>query len=190
MKISLNLAAVPSRHERYGLAWAMPLALLGTVALAFLSAFAVGNLREYRSVRKDISRLEERDRLLAQREDELRKVVNQPQFQAISREAQYVNSLIDAKKLSAADLTLKVSKLMPASVRLSELSLTSRDEPMVRFSIVGRDEGAVETFLAALEDSPDFKDVAIMNQGFQTEGANEGPVTIICTARYVGSVTR
>lgn len=190
MKISLNLAFVPSRRERYGLAWTVPLIFFGVAGLITFSIWAAANIREYRDVRQENRRLEEQGRALVRREEELRKALGQPAFQTVSREAQFVNSLIEAKRVSAADLTWKVSKLMPESARLSAFSLTSRDEPLVRFSVVARDEQAVETFLSALEDSPDFKDVAIVNQGFETSGPEEGPLTITCTARYVGGVAR
>lgn len=190
MKVSLNLATVPSRHERYGLSWAVPVVLLGAAGLVVFSVLGAGNVREYQNVQKDISRLEERTKALAQRETALREALNQPSFQEVLREAQFVNSLIESKKLSAAGLTWKVSKLMPEAVRLSAFSLTAKGEPTVRFSVVARDEQAVETFVTALEDSPDFRDVSIVNQGFETSGPEEGPVTVICTARYVGGVVQ
>jgi hypothetical protein len=188
VKISLNLAFVPSRRERYGIAWTVPVVLFGLAGLVFFSVMAVRNIREYQDVRKENLRLEERDQTLVRREAELRKALNQPDFQAVSREAHFLNSLISAKRLSAADLTWKVGKLMPASARLSTLSLTVGKEPVVRFSVAARNEEAIESFLSALEDSPDFEDVAIVNQGFETSGPEEGPLTIVCTARYVGGV--
>ena len=190
MKISVNLAFVPSRRERYGLAWTVPVILFGVAGLIAFSIIAAGNIRKYRNVQQESLSLEEQNRALVRRELELRKALSQPAFQTVSREAQFVNSLIEAKRLSATDLTWKVSRLMPASARLSAFSLTSRDEPQVRFYVVARDEEAVETFLSALEDSPDFEDVAIVNQGFETSGPEEGPLTITCTARYVGGVAR
>jgi hypothetical protein len=190
MKISLNLAHVPSRRERYALACAVPLAVLGIAGLAVLTMLSVRNVREYRRVREDVGRLEATNHTLAQREEALRKDLDQPQSRTIFREAQFVNSLIDAKKFSAADLTRKVGQLMPATVRLSTFSLTLvKGEPRVEFSIEARDAKAVETFLTALEDSPDFQDVAITNQGFQTEGTEGEPVTVRCAAQYVGGGT-
>jgi hypothetical protein len=187
MKISLNLAHVPSRRERYALACAIPVAVLGTAGLVVLSMLAVRNVREYRRVQEDTSRLEAKSRTLVQHEEALRKDLDQPQSRTIFREAQFVNSLLEAKKLSAAELTWKVSKLMPSTVRLSSFSLKLvKDQPEVAFEIEARDAKAVEAFLTALEDSPDFQDVAMTNQGFQEAGTEGEPVTIRCTARYVG----
>lgn len=190
MKISLNLAHVPSRRERYALACAVPVAVLGAAGLVFLTMLAVRNVREYQRVREDTTRLEAKSRALVQQEEALRKDLDQPQSRAIFREAQFVNSLLEAKKLSAAELTWKVSKLMPSTVRLSSFSLKLvKDQPEVAFEIEAHDAKAVEAFLTALEDSPDFQDVAMSNQGFQEEGTEGEPVTVRCTARYVGSGT-
>lgn len=189
MKITLNLAALPSRRERYALAWAMPLAVMGAAGVVFFAIQGVRNIREYQIVQKDIVRLENRNRQLVLEENDLKKSVDRPEYQAVSREAHYVNSLIEAKKISVADLILKVSNLMPDAVHLSGFNLAQNPVISVRFSVVGRDEEALETFLTALEDSSDFQDVAVVNEGFQTEGDVNSPVTITCTARYVGGVT-
>jgi Tfp pilus assembly protein PilN len=188
MRVTLNLASLPSRRERYALAWAVPLAVLGAAGLVFLARFAVVNIREYRSVQKDIVHEEELSRQLARQEDELKKVVAEPQNQAVSREAQYVNSLIAAKKISVAALALEVSNLMPETVHLTAFSLAQTQGTIVRFSVVGRDEEALESFLTVLEDSPNFQDVAVVSEGIQTESDAQTPVTIACTARYVGGV--
>ncbi len=188
MKITLNLAALPSRRERYALAWAVPLALLGAVMLVYLAMLAVGNIREYRNVKAEISRQQETARQLAAQEENIKREIERPEYRTVSRQAQFINSLIEEKKISAADLTLRVSELMPETVRLTSFGSSQSQETAVRFAVVGRDEGALEDFLTALEDSPDFRDVAVVDQGFQSQSDPNSPVTITCTATYVGSL--
>jgi Tfp pilus assembly protein PilN len=188
MKVTLNLAALPSRRERYAFAWAVPLAVLGTAGLIYLVLFSVGNIQEYRKVQKDIVALQGQSRRLTLQEQDLKRSVERPEYRAISLQAQFINTLIEAKKISVADLTLKVSKLMPETVRLSGFSLSQTEGASVRFSVVGRDEEALESFLTALEDSPDFQDVAVVSEGIQSQTDSDTPITITCTARYVGSV--
>jgi hypothetical protein len=53
---------------------------------------------------------------------------------------------------------------------------------------MAKGEDAIETFLNDLEDAPDFKDVAIVNQGFQEEAVQGEQVNVICTARYLPEV--
>jgi Tfp pilus assembly protein PilN len=188
MKITLNLATLPSRRERYALAWAVPLALLGAVFLVYLAMLAMGNIREYRNVRDEISRQQETKRRLAVQEENIKREIERPEYQTVSRQAQFINSLIEEKKISAADLTLKVSRLMPGTVHLTSFGVSRTQGTAVRFAVVGRDEDALESFLTALEGSSDFQDVAVVDQGFQSQGDPDSPVTITCTATYVGSL--
>ena len=53
---------------------------------------------------------------------------------------------------------------------------------MVRMGITAKGEDAIETFLNDLEDAPDFKDVSIVNQGFQEE-ASQGPQVTLYAQR-------
>lgn len=186
MKITLNLAALPSPRERYALAWAVPLVLLGLGSLAILSALSTNNIREYLAVKRDISRLREQGRMQLEREKALRQNLEQPQQRKLSERAQFVNSLIVQKTLSVADLAGEVAGLMPSSVRLTGLALVQeKDGPLVRLAVAGRDEESVEKFLDGLENSPNFQDVTIANQGFESEAAEKGTVSLICTARYL-----
>jgi Tfp pilus assembly protein PilN len=188
MRVVLNLAALPSRRERYAFAWTLPVIVLGAVGLIYLAVFSVRNFQEYRRVQNDIVALQNQNSRLSLQEANLKRSVERPEDRMISRQAQYINSLIEAKKISVADLTLKVSKLMPETAHLATLSLGQGEGPFVQFSVIGKDEEALEDFLTALEDSPDFGDVAVESEGIQSQGDQSVPMTIKCTARYVGSV--
>jgi hypothetical protein len=66
----------------------------------------------------------------------------------------------------------------------------SDSHPEVRFAVLGKSEKAVESFLNNLEDSKDFSDVIIRNQGFRgTEGNGPEQVALTCTARYVTPIS-
>jgi hypothetical protein len=62
------------------------------------------------------------------------------------------------------------------------------DDYMIQMGITARNEDAVETFINDLEDSPDFKDVAIINQGFQEESSQPDQVNIMCSAHYLPGI--
>jgi hypothetical protein len=191
MKLTLNLSTTPSPHERYALAWAVPTAVIALAGLVLLSLLAVRNFREYRSVHRSVLESEQTEARLRTQEMALRRDLEQPQLQQVYRQVQFVNALIDQKQFSLTELTNKVSKLLPGDVRLTGLALSRAErDPVVRFTVAGNDEEAVETFLSRLEDSADFADVAILNQGFGQEGAGRGPVIITCVARYVGGRAR
>jgi hypothetical protein len=191
MKLTLNLSTAPSPHERYALAWAVPTAVIALAGLVLLSLVAVRSFREYRSVHRSVLESERMEARLRSQEMALRRDLEQPQLREVYRQVQFVNALIDQKQFSLSELTEKVSKLLPGDVRLTGLALSRADrEPVVRFTVTGDDEEAVETFLSHLEDSANFADVAILNQGFGQDGAGRGPVMIVCVARYVGGRAR
>ncbi len=186
MKVTLNLAQLPSMRERLAWAWALPVGLLGLVGLVVLGAIGVGNIREYRRVRRETVELTQRRKQLADQESRLRDTLDQPQYRAVLHEAQFVNGLIDQKEFSVTELVARVATLIPATVRLRAMTLTQEKEgPIVHLSIAGRDERAVEDFLTALEDAKDFSDVSIVNQGFESDVEQGEPVTVLCTARYI-----
>jgi hypothetical protein len=147
----------------------------------------VRNFREYRRVHQEVLEAEQTEGRLRSQEMTLRRELEQPQLRRVYRQVQFVNSLIERKQFSLTELTQKVSKLLPGEARLTGMALSRGEkESVVRFTVAGNNEEAVETFLSNLEDSADFADVAILNQGFSQEGAGQGPVTIACAARYVG----
>jgi hypothetical protein len=186
MKVALNLSTPESPRERYALAWALPAVLVGLGGLVYLSLSGVRAVREYHTAHTSFLECQERESRLREREVALRRDLERPQFRKVYREAQYVNKLIEKKEISLTEMAAKVAKLLPGQVRLIGLALAPQGgDLVVHFTITGRNEEAVETFLSSLEDSPDFKDVTIANRGFEQEGGLSAPVNIACTARYV-----
>ena len=83
----------------------------------------------------------------------------------------------------------RIAGLLPEDAHLIGLALMSPRKPgddyAVRLGITAKGEESVQTFLNDLEDSPDFKDVSIQNEGFTEEAAQSQQVNLICTARYL-----
>jgi len=189
VKVELNLSRAQGFRQRHLLAWSLPLLLISLAAL-FRMTISIGtNWREYRSVHQAVEREEGRRDELAARENNLKLQLGEPENEALLHEVQYVNDLIEQRRLSFSELALKVTGLLPAEVRLTGLGLPDASgDPLVRFSVEGTSEGPVETFLSNLEDSEDFRDVTITTQGFEEKGEG-APVSISCTARYIGGHT-
>jgi Tfp pilus assembly protein PilN len=186
MKVSLNLSLAQSFRQRHVVAWSVPLLLVSFLLLFRLVLSIQANWREYRTVRQSVEREQSRLNELAGQEAGLKGKLEQPENRALLREVQFVNSVIEQRRLSFTGLTEKVTVLLPPQVRLAALSLPdSSGDPVVHFGIEGTSEEPVETFLTNLEDSPDFRDVSLLSQGFEEKG-NGAPVSITCTARYVG----
>ncbi|HXJ93478.1 MAG TPA: hypothetical protein VMT20_11420 [Terriglobia bacterium] len=186
MKVSLNLSLAQSFRQRHVVAWSVPLLAVSGVLLFRLGLSIQGNWKQYTAVRQSVEREQSRQNELVAQEASVKSKLEQPENRALLREVKFVNSVIEQRRLSVTGLTEKVTVLLPPQVRLAALSLPdSSGDPVVHLGVEGTGEEPVETFLTNLEDSPDFKDVSLLSQGFEQKG-NGVPVSITCTARYVG----
>jgi Tfp pilus assembly protein PilN len=186
MKVVLNLAIPPSARERYALYWAIPATLLGLTGLAFLLLFTVRSFREYRGVQKSVAEQQGRENTLRAQEMALRKQLEEPECRRLLDDVQFVNALIEKKRFSLTGLATDITDLIPDEVRLTGLALAPEGQELaVRFVITGKSEEAIESFLSDLEDSPHFKDVRIINQGFEQTGAASELENIACAAHYL-----
>jgi len=191
MKVSVNLATFSRPGERYGLAWAIPLALFGVLGLVLMGRSIVANLGEYHRVQSRLDAAVQQEKLLDAKEAALRKELDQPGQKAMFQKAHFVNGLIAQKRFSLTGMTERISKLMPATVRLISLRVTRpKSDISVRFSVVGRDEAGLEKFVENLEDATDFADLNVANQAQPTDKSLVGMVQLVCTARYVGDGTK
>ncbi|HVA00710.1 MAG TPA: hypothetical protein VMV34_03550 [Terriglobia bacterium] len=190
MKIYLNLAVAPSRRERYALAWAVPTLAVALLIFVYLAGSAIRDFRHSRQIRHSLADFQAKDAHLRAREMELRLQLARPKSREMVDETEFVNHLINQRQFSLTELTVKVSKLLPLNVKLNGLGLEGPDaHPEVRFAVLGKSEEAVESFLNNLEDSEDFSDVTIRNQGFRGgEGGSPEQVALTCTARYVTAI--
>ena len=190
MRIDLNLAVHQSAHERYALYWATPVALGALVALVYLTASAHRTIREYNRVRRSVAECQAQQGLLRAREMAALRRLQQPQFQRVLRQASYVNSLIDQRQLSFTALTAKLTRLLPADVRLTTLSLSGGGDGLsVRMTIESSTQEKVIEFVQSLEESSDFTEPAISSEDPGQEsggGASGGVARVIWTARYAG----
>jgi Tfp pilus assembly protein PilN len=186
MRIVMNLAIPPRAGERYALYWAIPATLLGVTGLAFLLLFTVRSFREYRAVRKSVAELQGRENTLRAQETALRKQLEEPDSRRLVDDSQFVNALIEEKRITLTGLATDITDLIPDEVRLTGLALVPEGQELaVRFVITGKSEEAIELFLSNLEDSVHFKDVAIINQGFEQTGTASELENIACTAHYL-----
>jgi cell division protein FtsB len=189
MKVTLNLSLSQSLRQRHRLAWSLPVLVIALALLGRLVFSLQYDWHQYRTASQAVAREQGRLGQLAAREADLRQKLDRPESRDLLHEVQFVNSLIDQRQLSFSDLAAKVTALLPPQARLAALSLPdSSGDPLVHFGIEGTTEDAVETFLNNLEESPDFDEVTVTNQGFEEKGTG-APVSITCTARYVGGRT-
>jgi len=188
MKIDINLASPESRLRRM-LRYAAPVVMVLAAALFVQIVVAAGRqFEEYRKVHRSILRYQAEISELRIREAASQAVLRGAPTVKLYQQINFLNSLIDQKKVSLSGLTSKVTRLLPGQARLTSLSLTqTQDGPTVKFSVEGAESAAVYQFLRNLERSPDFNAVTVTDQAFDTNGTNKGMVTLTCSARYVGA---
>jgi Tfp pilus assembly protein PilN len=116
----------------------------------------------------------------------LRRQLEEPESRRLLDDVQFINALIEKKRITLTDLASDITELIPNEVRLTALALAPDGEQLgVRFVITGKSTEAIERFLSNLEDSPHFKDVAIINEGFEEAGTPSELENIACTAHYL-----
>ena len=186
MRVALNLAIPPSARERYALLWAIPATLLGIAGLVLIILFSDRSYRQYKVVHASVVRYQDRDNELRAQEMALRRVLEEPASRRLLNDVQFINALIEAKQVSLTSLAADITELIPDDVRLSSLAMQPDGQGLaVHFVITGKNAEAIERFLSDLEDSPHFKDVAIINEGLEETGTNTELENIACTAHYV-----
>ncbi|MGO8790376.1 MAG: hypothetical protein ACLQVL_23750 [Terriglobia bacterium] len=189
MRITLNLSPATSLRDRYALTWAVPATLIGAIALVLLIRTSFRESRDYWGIQSQLTEVQLRSQELGKQEAAMRRKFEDPSYRELLGQAKFVNTLIDQKKMSLTELSARVAGLLPEDAQLTGLGVTAPKKPgddyMVRLGINARSEDAVETFINDLEDSPDFKDVSIINQGFQEDSPQGEQVNVMCTARYL-----
>jgi len=184
----MNLAISPSARERYALYWAIPATLLGVIGVAFLLSSTIPSIREYRVVKKSVAECQERENALQAQEMALRRQLDEPESRRRLDDVRLVNTLIERKRITLTGLVADITDLIPDEVRLTGLALAPEGRELaVRFVIASKSTEAIERFLNNLEDSPHFKDVAIINEGFEQAGTTSGLENIACSAHYLVS---
>ena len=186
MRVTLNLAIPPSARERYALVWSIPATVLGIAGLVLIILFSLRSYRQYQVVHASVVRYQDRDNALRAQEMALRRGLEEPANRRVLNDVQFVNALIEAKQVSLVSLVQDITELIPDDVRLSGLAMQPDGRELgLRFAVSSKNSEAIERFLSNLEDSPHFKDVAIMNGGLEETGTNTELENIACTAHYV-----
>ena len=192
MKITLNLSPAASVRDRLALAWAIPAIMVSLAALVLLCRASLNEYRQYRGIQAQVTEIKARMAEYQGQEAAIRGKLDDPQYRELLHRARFVNDLIERRQLSLSEMSSRIAGLLPEDAHLTGLALGSPKNPtdgyLVRMGITARTEDAVETFVNDLEDAPDFKDVSILNQGFQEEMSQPDQVNIVCTAHYLPGV--
>jgi hypothetical protein len=187
VKIELNLARPSSRLDRYSVVAAPLLIVVALALLARILFLAWGGFVEFRNVHRSVLRYQAEIVELQKKEGQAWQVLHRPPTVQLYHQIDFLNSLIEQKKLSLSDLALRVTKLLPTQTRLQSLGLSEMEEaPVVQFSVEGEQDG-VYAFLSNLEESSDFDAPTNLSESIEQQGIGKGLIVLRCSARYLGA---
>jgi hypothetical protein len=189
MKITLNLSPAASSRDRYALAWAIPVTLAGLAVAVLLGRATQREYRSYRVIQTQLTDVQTRTADLQNQEADIRRKLDDPLNRDLLHRVNFVNQLIDERQLSLSEVSARIAGLLPEDAALNGLQLVSSkkagEDYEIRMGITARNEDAIETFINDLEDAPDFRDVTIINQGFEEQSSQPDQVNVLCSARYL-----
>lgn len=187
MKVRINLAQPASWRERTVYLWAPVLILCAGALLAFLCFVSGREFLEYRKVDRAVLRYQAEIQETQAQEARLGAVLRLPETLKLYAQINFLNGLIEQKRLSLSGLTLEVAKLLPDQVRITGLALGETTKgPVIEISVEGAPRQVTGAFLNNLEGSPDFDGVTVVNQSFADETQQANLVSLTCSARYIG----
>lgn len=187
MRVRINLARPANWRERTVYLWAPVLILCAGALLGYL-VFASGReFAEYRRVDRAVLRDQAEIHETQAQEARLSMALRRPETLKLYAQINFLNNLIEQKKLSLSGLTLEVAKLLPDQVRITGLALGETAKgPEIEISVEGAPRQVTGAFLNNLESSPDFDGVTVVSQSFADVTQQANLISLTCSARYIG----
>ncbi len=162
-RYQLNLATRPFPHYR-------TTNVLLTAILFLITGFSVWQVLGFLDYTERVAALGGTERevrvdweYLGGRVDELRQQLNRPEAVAQMQEIRFLNQVVDRKSFSWSSLLSVIEDVIPRGVYLTVLEPDIDDGGRIRIEMEarGRSVAEISTFIAGLEQTPVFKDVAV-----------------------------
>jgi hypothetical protein len=165
--------------------WAPVFIALALAIMASILFSAERRYVQYRRLRGVIESREARLDALRTKEGKAEEVLRGPSVRRLDGQIEFLNGLIDRKRLSLSDMAGQAVGLLPDEARLLTLELQQTvDGPEVSFEVEGQPP-AVDAFLANLERSPGFDSPVVKDEHIEQQGPDKGMSVIRCLARVV-----
>ncbi len=144
--------------------------VLLTAILLLIAAFSLWQVLGFLDYTEEVAALggtEQEVRVdweyLGGRVDELRQQLNRPEAVAQMQEIRFLNQVVERKSFSWSSLLSVIEDVIPRGVYLTALEPQIDDRGRIRIAMEarGRSVAEISTFIAGLEQTPVFKDVAV-----------------------------
>lgn len=166
MKLPINLASQPFRRDRAmifasGVVSAALVLTLGLlVYLAMLDRAQLGDLRT------DISRLNQKIKVVRAEETKLDAVLRKPENSVVLERSQFINNLLIFKGVSWSRMFTDLEKTVPYNVKVLSLhpSVNAESKVLLDMMVASESPEALIQCLQAMENSPLFGEVNLLNK--------------------------
>jgi type IV pilus assembly protein PilN len=185
MKVRLNLATSPLESNRRFTVGVSAMGFLALVGLLLLSWHAYSVWRGDKVFRARQGALESQIALLQQQRQTLASFFDQPETVRRRQRAAYLNALIQQRAFPWIKIFMDLERILPEGVRVVSIEpKLAGDNVQLRF-VVGAmtDEGKLK-FLKALETSPEFSHIQLLNESTSSRADQTDRVVLELQAQY------
>lgn len=163
MRIPLNLAHEPFRHNRRMLVGSAFAALLLVASLAYLISLSAATRRETRNTQAILNRVNRQLGAVRSEQAKLDAQMRRPGNEVALDRIVLLNQLIKLKATSWTKIFSDLEKIVPPNVRILSIrpSINSRDEVFLDMQVAADGPEQVIAFIVKLEGSDVFGSTAI-----------------------------
>ena len=164
MNVRLNLATKPLESQRKFYVSAGIVAVLGSVLFLALGWHVYSELRAQENLRR---KEQDNDRIaaqLAERRKELDDFFARPENARVKDRVAFLNAFIDQSSFDWTRMFMDLEKTLPAGVHIISIQpRLDKGRMAVHFTVGATSDEAKIKFLRAMENSPAFTSVLLMN---------------------------
>jgi len=172
MRIPINLASEPFRHDRVMVVASAVCAVLLTVLLGSLTYLIVAEHHRAASTRVAVAVLSNEARAMAAEQAKLDATLRQPANASILERSLLLNTLVDRKSVSWTRIFADLEQVLPLNVRVIQVRLPqidARNQVLLDMVIGAQGPGPVIEFLRNLQASPRFGPATVHNSASPTD---------------------
>jgi type IV pilus assembly protein PilN len=185
MKVRLNLATSPLESNRRFTVGALAMGVLASLALLLLSWRAYSVWSGDKVFRTRQAAVEDQIALLQQQRQTLASFFDQPETVKRRQRAAYLNALIQQRAFPWIKIFMDLERLLPEGVRVVSIEpKLVGDNLELKFAVGALTDEAKLKFLKALEKSPEFSHIQLLDESGTNRTDQTDRVVLNLLAQY------
>lgn len=176
MKTRFNLATAPLENNRRFITGSSILGIVALGVLSLLTLHVIHQRRANREMRESIDNLREQVRVSLRQQEALRNAFKSPQATEALKRSEFLNGLIEARTFPWTQMFADLEKILPPGVRVISISPRMDKAGLVTvvFSVAAVNDEQEIKFLNAMDTSPVFSDMHVLQQTHPQRTPSEG----------------